>query len=257
MQSGYFIDYPVQYTGFSSDYDQYDQYDQESYIDIPYNYTPQYLNMSSSRRGDVYDEICEYHCIEPLWDDSRNQAVSCNFIHAVTLQDYTPGRLTKSEINRLIQINTGFRCPAHEPALSRSNVLIQWEIPSPTLFSESAQLSRDHKIPILCPEKGCGRTFETRSEFKRHLAGIFRPFYCLRGNCCIDGIPCRKGFGRIEEVINHLKNENGQHHDAVRYRPVEGWDFRRKTHEETMEVLNKINFMPEEDLYAYYGISRY
>ncbi|KAF3911185.1 hypothetical protein AA313_de0209624 [Arthrobotrys entomopaga] len=246
MQSTYFLDLPVQYTGYSSQYN--NSYDYEPCSEIPFDYSPQYYNMAS-QRGDenVYDEICQYHCIE----------VGCDMIHSITLQDYTTGRLSKHEINQLIQINTGFRCPAHEPMLNKSNVLVQWEIPQGTLFSESAQLSRDTKIPMLCPEKGCGQSFRIRSEFKRHLAGIFRPFYCLRGNCCIDGIPCRKGFGRIEEVINHLKNENGQHHDAVRYRPVEGWDFRRKTASEEQEVLDKIDLISIDELYAWYGLMRY
>ncbi|KAK6339884.1 hypothetical protein TWF718_009273 [Orbilia javanica] len=255
MQSEYFLGHPAHYTGYSSQYDvNYGTCNEVTYSSSPEwsheascTYPSQYYDMSTSRRGESYDEIREYYCIEP----------GCGIIHGITLQDYTAGKLSTHDINRLIQINTGFRCPAHEPTLTRSNVLVQWEIPQGTLFSESVQLSRDTKTPILCPEKGCGQHFKTRSEFKRHLAGIFRPFYCLRGNCCIDGIPCRKGFGRIEEVINHLRNENGQHHDAVRYRPVEGWDFRRKTQEETQEVLDSLDLIPSEELYSWYGLSRY
>ncbi|KAK6352184.1 hypothetical protein TWF730_009014 [Orbilia blumenaviensis] len=253
MQSGYYLSHPVHYTGYPSQYEgEYESWNETTYSpfqewvhETSCPYPTQSYDMSSSRRGEAYDEICEYHCIEP----------GCGMKHGITLQDFTPGQLGENDIRRLIDINTGRRCPAHEPTLARSNILVQWEIPPGTLFSESVQLSRDTKRQIICPEKGCGATFKTRSEFKRHLAGIFRPFFCLRGNCCIDGVPCRKGFGRIEEVINHLRNENGQHHDAVRYRPVEGWDFRRKTPEEIQVVLDDLDMIPPEVLYESYGLS--
>ncbi|KAK6527535.1 hypothetical protein TWF694_004518 [Orbilia ellipsospora] len=123
-----------------------------------------------------------------------------------------------------------------------SHVLIQWEIPSGTLFSKSARLSRYTGKQILCPEKNCGLVFQKQSMFKRHVAGLIRPFHCLRGICYVEGSPSRSGFGRIEEVVRHLKN-GGIHHEAVVGRPVEGWDFRRKTPEETNAVIDVSNLV--------------
>ncbi|KAK6544628.1 hypothetical protein TWF694_001317 [Orbilia ellipsospora] len=192
----------------------------------------------------VYDKICEYTCIEP----------GCGAIHSITLQDYTTGILNQDEIHRLIYINTGFRCLAHEPALARSNILVKWTIPKNSLFAESMTLARESKVAILCPEKGCNQQFRSQGEWKRHVSAIIRPYYCLRGSCAVNGVPVRKGFGRIEEIINHLKNENGRHHVQVRYRPVEGWDFRSKTLEETDEALKKISYIPQEQMNAWYGV---
>ncbi|KAK6337994.1 hypothetical protein TWF696_001466 [Orbilia brochopaga] len=241
MQSGYVREYPLQYTNYPS---QYEGYDQISY-GYPSNISYSMASSGAGQAGSTYDKICMYYCIEPR----------CPAHYSIILQDYTSGTLSEDDINRLVDINTGFKCPAHEASLTRAYVRVQWEIPENTILSRSVELAhrtKDKKKHILCPEKGCGALFKTKSDFKRHLAAIFRPFYCLRGNCCIDGRPCRRGFGRIEEVISHLRNENGQHHDAVRYRPVEGWDFRRKTPAETQEVLEGMEFISEEELYDHY-----
>ncbi|KAF3933877.1 hypothetical protein ABW19_dt0203069 [Dactylella cylindrospora] len=253
--SGY---YSPDYTDYQpQDYDFNYDYSPQAF-EIPSDYTeypPSSLNFNTNYRqirysnytmppsgnSETYDRIVEFYCID------------CGVKHGITLQDYTRGQLDDADIDRLIRINTNYRCPAHEPTMMKSNILVQWKIPEGTMFAEAARLAGEYKIQILCPEKGCGQRFKNKSDFKRHLAGIFRPFYCLRGNCCIKGVPCRKGFGRIEEVINHLKNENGQHHDAVRYRPVEGWDFRKKDDYEIDRVLENITYIPEEEFYAYYS----
>ncbi|KAJ6258697.1 hypothetical protein Dda_6746 [Drechslerella dactyloides] len=216
MQSGYIRDYPLQYTNYPS---QYEVFDQISYA-YPQNVSYNMASTGAGHAGSTYDKICMYYCIEPR----------CPAHYSIILQDYTSGTLSEEDINRLVDINTGFKCPAHEPALTRAYVRFQWEIPENTILSKSVQLAhrvKDKKHLILCPEKGCGATFKTKSDFKR-------------------------GFGRIEEVISHLRNENGQHHDAVRYRPVEGWDFRRKTPAETQDVLDNMEFISEEELYDHY-----
>ncbi|KAF3904530.1 hypothetical protein ABW21_db0200757 [Orbilia brochopaga] len=248
MQSGYTQNYPLQYTNYPS---QYEGYQQVSYA-YPSNISYGMAAPATPPAGVVYDRICEYYCEDPTCPpDEYGRPAK----YSIILQDYISGTLNEAQIRELIRINTGFKCPAHEPALTRAYVRVQWEIPENSILSRSVELAhriKDKKKLILCPEEGCGALFKTKSDFKRHLAAVFRPFYCLRGNCCIDGVPSRRGFGRIEEVIAHLRNENGQHHDAVHYRPVEGWDFRRKTPTETREILNGMRFISERELGEHY-----
>ncbi|KAK6527707.1 hypothetical protein TWF694_004687 [Orbilia ellipsospora] len=194
----------------------------------------------------VYEDpvgVFYYSCIEP----------GCDKVHNITLQDYTAGTFSQNEINHLIRINTSFRCPDHEPALTRSHIAIQWEVPEGTLLSKSLELSAVADTVILCPLKECGLTFDKPTLYKRHIAQLFRPFYCLRGSCCTNGVPSRSGFSRIEEVIRHLKKDSSLH-EAVQGRPVDGWDFRRKTSDETKAVFDTLEFISEDELYAWYGM---
>ncbi|EPS45523.1 hypothetical protein H072_481 [Dactylellina haptotyla CBS 200.50] len=105
----------------------------------------------------LYDRVCEYSCIEP----------DCEETFSITLQDYSPGQLTQEDIDQIIRINTGFRCPRHEPALTLSHIITRWEIPPDTLFTKSIELSLRSTLrnQIICAERGCNRTFETESLF--------------------------------------------------------------------------------------------
>ncbi|EPS45563.1 hypothetical protein H072_482 [Dactylellina haptotyla CBS 200.50] len=188
--------------------------------------------------------LFQYCCIEP----------GCPNQHYIILQDYVTGTLDYDHIEYIIRINTSFRCPEHEPALVNCHIVRQWDIPSHRLLMKTVELSGLTGAWILCPEKDCGQRFKKLSLYRRHLIAIFRPFHCMRGTCCIDGVPSREGFGRSEEIIRHLKND-GYFHDRVRVRPVEGWDFRRKTFDEETEVLNRMEFLSEEELYDEYGVN--
>lgn len=88
--------------------------------------------------------------------------------------------LSESDLTYLVELNTDFKCPTHNPTLRKAHILHQWEIPAPTLFSYSIELHQDQKTNpygkwILCPDKDCDQVFKTRSDFKRYAPYALLP----------------------------------------------------------------------------------